>query len=137
MINEIWLNFPVKDVNKTKDFYSKIGFAVNEKHTNANMVSFIVGKKNTAVLFFDEKTFSGFAQNNIADPANGSEILVSFDAENREDVDETARKVFEAGGKIFAEPADVQGWMYGFGFADPDGHRWNMVFMDFSKMPQS
>ncbi len=137
MINEIWLNFPVKDVNKTKDFYSKIGFNVNEKHTNANMVSFIVGKKNTAVLFFDEKTFSGFAQNNVADPANGSEILVSFDAENREDVDETARKVFEAGGKIFAEPADVQGWMYGFGFADPDGHRWNMVFMDFSKMPQS
>lgn len=137
MINEIWLNFPVKDINITKDFYSKIGFTVDEKHTNANMVSFIVGKKNTAVLFFDEKTFSGFTNHSVADTAKGSEILVSFDAESIEDVNETARKVFEAGGNIFAEPADVQGWMYGFGFADPDGHRWNMVFMDFSKMQQS
>ena len=66
----------------------------------------------------------------------GSEVLISFDAESREEVDETARKVFEAGGTVFSKLAEIQGWMYGFAFADLDGHRWNMVFMDFSKLPQ-
>ncbi len=49
-------------------------------------------------------------------------------------MDETARKVFDANGTIFSEPAEIEGWMYGFAFADLDGHRWNQVFMDMSKM---
>lgn len=62
--------------------------------------------------------------------------MISFDAESREEVDEMAAKVRAAGGTIFGEPGEIRGWMYGFGFADLDGHRWNMVFMDFSKLPQ-
>lgn len=137
MTKEIWLNFPVKDISKTKEFFSKIGFTLNEQHSNETMVCFKVGKKDTTVLFFDEETFAGFTKNNVSNTASGSEVLVSFDAESREEVDETASKVFEAGGEIFAEPSEIQGWMYGFGFADLDGHRWNMVFMDFSKLPQA
>ena len=64
-------------------------------------------------------------------------MMISFDAESREEVDEMARKVFEAGGNIFGEPAEIQGWMYGFAFTDLDGHRWNQLYMDFSKMPQA
>jgi predicted lactoylglutathione lyase len=102
------------------------------------MVCFEVGAKSkTTVLFFDENTFKGFTNHEISDTKTGSEILVSFNAESRDEVDETARKVFDAGGTIFAEPLEIQGWMYGFAFADPDGHRWNQVFMDFSKLPQS
>ena len=62
--------------------------------------------------------------------------MISFDAESPEEVDETARKVFDSGGKIFSEPAEIQGWMYGFAFADLDGHRWNQIYMDYSKMPK-
>ena len=136
MTKEIWLNLPVKDVNKSKEFFQKIGFTQNEKYASPDMVCFEVGEKKMTVLFFAEETFSGFTKSDISDTNKGAEVLISFDAESRDEVDETARKVFDAGGTIFSEPGEIQGWMYGFAFADPDGHRWNMVYMDFSKMPQ-
>jgi len=137
MTKEIWLNLPVKDVNKSKEFFGKIGFSLNEKHTGGDMVCFEVGTKKITVLFFAEETFKGFTKNEISDTKAGSEVLISFDAESREEVDETAQKVWDAGGKVFSEPAEIQGWMYGFAFADLDGHRWNMVYMDFSKLPNA
>ncbi len=136
MTKEIWLNLPVRDVNQSKEFFLKIGFTQNEKHESGDMVCFEVGEKKMTVLFFAEETFKDFTKTGIADTKAGSEVLISFDAESRDEVDETARKVFDAGGTVFSEPAEIQGWMYGFAFADPDGHRWNMLFMDFSKMPQ-
>ena len=137
MTKEIWLNFPAKNLGKTKNFYAKIGFRLNEKHTNETMVCFEVGTNKTTVLFFAENVFKNLAKNEILNTKNGSEILISFDAANREEVDDTARRVFEAGGTIFSEPQEIQGWMYGFAFADLDGHRWNQVFMDYSKISQS
>ena len=136
MTKEIWINLPVKDVSKSKEFFSRIGFSLNEKHTNGEMACFEVGEKKMTVLFFAEETFKGFTKSEISDAKTGAEILISFDAESREEVDETAKKVWEAGGRIFSEPSEIQGWMYGFAFADLDGHRWNMVYMDFSKMQQ-
>ena len=137
MTKEIWLNLPVKDVGKSREFFSQIGWTLNEKHKSDDMVCFEVGTKKITVLFFAEGTFKSFAKQEVSDTKTGSEVLISFDAENRDDVDETARKVFEAGGTIFSEPGEIQGWMYGFAFADLDGHRWNQVFMDFGQMPQS
>ncbi|MEP7037263.1 MAG: VOC family protein [Acidobacteriota bacterium] len=137
MTKELWLNFPVKDVEKSKEFFTKIGFSLNEKQTNDEMACFSVGEKNITVLFFAEETLKGYMKNEISDTSAGSEVLISFDAESREEVDEMASKVFDAGGTVFSEPAEIQGWMYGCAFADLDGHRWNMVFMDFSKMPQN
>ncbi len=135
MTKEIWLNLPVKNVDKSKEFFGKIGFSLNEKQTNETMACFTVGEKKMTVLFFSEETFKSFTRSEISETNTCAEVLISFDAENRDEVDETARKVFEAGGAIFSEPAEIQGWMYGFAFADLDGHRWNQVFMDFSKMP--
>lgn len=136
MTKEIWLNLPVKNVDKSKEFFGKIGFSLNEKHTNETMACFTVGEKKMTVLFFSEETFKGFTKSEISETNTGAEVLISFDAESRNDVDDTARKVFEAGGKVFSEPAEIQGWMYGFAFADLDGHRWNQVFMDSGKMSQ-
>lgn len=136
MTKEMWLNFPVKDLGKTKEFFSRIGFSLNEQHTSGEMACFSVGEKKMTVAFFAEETFRGFTKSEISDARAGAEVLISFDAESREEVDETARKVFEAGGAIFSEPAEIQGWMYGCGFADLDGHRWNVLYMDFSKMPK-
>ncbi len=136
MSKEIWLNLPVRDIEKTKIFFERIGFALNEKHTNDTMACFEVGAKKTTVLFFDEETFKSYTKSEIADTKTGSEVLISFDAENRGEIDESARKVFDAGGTVFSEPQEIQGCMYGFAFADLDGHRWNQVFMDFDKMPQ-
>lgn len=137
MIKDVWINFPAKNLAKTKKFFEKIGFKLEGEHSNDQMISFKVGAKETTILFFPEETLKGFMKNEISDTSKGSETMISFDAESRDEVDETARKVFDAGGTIVAEPAEIQGWMYGFAFADLDGHRWNQIFMDFSKMPQN
>ena len=83
-----------------------------------------------------ESVFQGFTKNNIADTKNATEVLFSFDAESREEVDELEKKVKTAGGAVWAAPGENQGWMYGFGFSDLDGHRWNVLHMDMSKMPK-
>jgi predicted lactoylglutathione lyase len=136
MTKELCVNLPVKNVKKSKEFFTRIGFAPEEAHETTDMTCVKVGEKNIAVLLFAEETLKGFMKNEISDTKAGSEMMISFDAGSREEVDETARKVFEAGGAIFSEPAEIQGWMYGFAFSDLDGHRWNQIYMDFSKMPK-
>ncbi|GAA3765836.1 VOC family protein [Flavobacterium ginsengiterrae] len=134
MTKQIWLNLPVKNVAKAKDFFWKIGFSFNEQHDTPSSTCMVVGENHFVVMLFEESLFESFSQNKLTDTKSSSEILISIDAENREEVDELAKKVQEAGGHIFAEPAESQGWMYGFGFADLDGHRWNVLFMDFAKL---
>ncbi len=136
MTKELWINLPVKDVKKSKEFFTRIGFTPEESNETADMTCVKVEEKNIAVLLFAEETLKGFMKSDISDTKAGSEMLISFDAESRGEVDDTASKVFDAGGTIFSEPAEIQGWMYGFAFADLDGHRWNMLYMDSSKMPQ-
>lgn len=80
------------------------------------------------------RCFASFVQNTIADTQTHSEMLISIDAESRQEVEELAQKVNEAGGVVFAKPAENQGWMYGCGFSDLDGHRWNVLFMDYAKL---
>lgn len=138
MTKELWINLPVKDVNKSKEFFAKIGFSINIEHgDNDEMACVQLGEKQFNVLLFAENKFKAYTKNDLTDTGKSTETLISFDAENREEIDETARKVFDAGGAIFSEPAEIEGWMYGFAFADLDGHRWNQVFMDMGKMPKS
>lgn len=133
MAKEIWLNLSVKDINKSKDFFGALGFSFNQQFESADMACLNVGEKNFNVVLFSENTFKGFTKAEIPDTKNVSEFLISINAESRESVDKLAKKVWDAGGTIFSEPSEIQGWMYGFGFADLDGHRWNLVFMDFSR----
>jgi len=137
MAKELWINLPVKDVEKSKKFFNAIGFSLNTEHGASDEMACVqLGEKQFNVVLFAENTFKSFTKNELTDTAKSTETLISFDAENAEEVDETARKVFEAGGRIFSEPSEIEGWMYGFAFADLDGHRWNQVFMDMGKMPK-
>jgi hypothetical protein len=137
MTKELWINLPVKDVNKSREFFTKLGFTLNSHYGNsAESASFFVGSKNIVVMLFAEAAFKGFTRNELADPQKGTEVLFSIDAESRAEVDELAQKAAQAGGTVFSAPAEHQGWMYGCGFADLDGHRWNALYMDMSKMPQ-
>jgi len=134
MTKQIWLNLPVKDVAKSKDFFWKIGFSFNEQHDTPSSTCMVVGDSHFVVMLFEESLFTSFSQNKLTDTQSSSEVLISIDAESASEVDELAKKIEEAGGTIFSPPAESQGWMYGFGFADLDGHRWNVLFMDFSKL---
>ena len=135
MAKQIWLNLPVKDVKKSKVFFDKIGFSFNEENETTQSACMIVGDKNFVVMLFEEAVFGAFLQNKITDTKSSSEILISIDAESRDEVDVLAQKVVEAGGVVFSKPTEIQGWMYGCGFADLDGHRWNVLYMDFKKLP--
>jgi uncharacterized protein len=135
MIKEFWINLPVKDINKSKEFFTKLGFTLNPRFSNSDeMAGLIIGDKNVIVNLFPESTFKNFTRNEIADPKQATEILLSIDAGSREEVDEMVNKAVKAGGTISSEPGG-QGWMYGCVFADLDGHRWNVLYMDMSNMP--
>ena len=137
MIKEIWMNLPVKDINKSKEFFTKLGFSFNEKCGNSeDSARLIIGEKNINVMLFAENTFKGFTKNEISDGKRATEVLFSLEAESRAEVDEMVKKVANAGGTIFSQPKEIQGWMYGFGFADLDDHRWNVMHMDMSKMQE-
>lgn len=133
MTKKLWLNLPVKDLVKSKEFFRQLGFSFETKYGNTeNSACFVVGDNNFHVMLFPETTFKGFTQSEIWDAKVSAEMLISIDAESREAVDEMAKKTWEAGGTIFCAPGEVQGWMYGYGFADLDGHRWNVLYMDLA-----
>jgi uncharacterized protein len=135
-VKNIWLNLPVKDVRKSRDFFKAIGFQENPMHANnPNLAGFLIGEHDFVLMLFPYGTFKGFTNDEIADTKKGKEVLINIDAQSREEVDEIAALVRKAGGKIFAEPGESQGWMYAFGFDDPDGHRWSVLYMDMSKYP--
>ena len=135
-VKSIWLNLPVNNVKKSKEFFKAIGFKLNPMHENTeDVASFLIGENNFVLMLFPNDVFKNFTQNEIADTKKGTEVLINIDAQSKIDVDEMATKVRIAGGRIFAEPGESQGWMYAFGFEDLDGHRWIMLYMDISKMP--
>ena len=139
MTKEIWLNLPVKDVLKSRAFYEQIGFTFNpnDDPNNHTMQCMFVGQKNFVVMLFPEETLQQFSRIDLNDTKKTSQFLISIDAESREEVDELTAKAKAAGGLIYAEPTEIQGWMYGSGLTDLDGHRWNTLFMDHKKTPKN
>lgn len=136
MTKEFWLNLPVKDVSRSKTFFKEMGFSFNENFGGGpNSACLQVGSKNVVVMLFEEPTFKSFTVNPLTDTQRSTEVLLSIDAESPAEVDEIAQKATAAGGTVFSKPAESQGWMYGCGFADLDGHRWNVLHMDMSKLP--
>ncbi|MEQ8523913.1 VOC family protein [Gracilimonas sp.] len=137
MTKELWLNLPVKKIPNSKAFFKTIGFSFDEEREREDMAAMKVGEKKVPVMLITENTFKNVIQHNITDTSKSSEMMISFDAESREEVDEIAQKVEKAGGTVFSKPSEIQGWMYGCAFTDLDGHRWNVLYMDMSKMSES
>lgn len=133
MAKQFWLNLPVKDVAQSKDFFSKLGFRFNEKFPGADTSAcMLMGEHNIAVMLFQESTFEGFCNNKVS--TQGNEVLLSIDAQSKEEVDELVEKAIAAGGTSTHKPVEMTGWMYGCVFTDLDGHKWNVLYMDMSKM---
>ncbi len=135
MVKQFWLNLPVKSIEKSKEFFMKIGFKFNTQHGNGpNSACLMMGDKDVVVMLFDEPTFKQCINNETDLSKNTTEVLLSIDAQSKEEVDEMVRKVIDAGGTSNHKPGEMKGWMYGCVFSDLDGHRWNVLYMDMSKM---
>lgn len=134
MTNELWINLPVEDVNKSKAFYLALGFSDNPRGPDSEqMASVVVGKQKVVLMLVSKSHFRDFTGHKVADASEAGEVLISIDAESREEVDELVRKAENAGGSVYGKASESDGWMYGAGFADLDGHRWNVLFMDQEK----
>ena len=137
MIKDVWINLPVKDLAASTLFYEGIGLTRNPGPGNSdNSACFVIGEKKVVLMLFAENAFVGFTNNALADCSKGTEVLFSVGMESRAHVDELAKRAKSAGGQVFREPGESNGFMYGCGLIDPDGHRWNGLYMDFSKMPK-
>ena len=124
----VWANLPVADVGRTRKFYESLGFKLNGAHKNGHLVSFFAGRDDFIMHFFREDMFEEASEGNAADLSRGSEIMYTIGANSRREVDTWAEQVIDAGGSMFAEPAEMQNGWYGCGFADPDGHKWNVFY---------
>ncbi len=134
---DLWLNLPVKDVKKSQAFYTSIGFKLNEHYNNnEHSCSFFVGEKDIVLMLFNNTEFSSITGYEIPELSIMKEVIISFSAESREEVKEFADIVKRAGGKVNREPVESQGWLFGLNFEDPDGHCWNLLYMDRQNMPQ-
>ncbi|MFD2287454.1 extradiol dioxygenase [Pedobacter petrophilus] len=136
MTRSIWINLPVKDIIKSKAFFTKIGFTLNTSYgIREDSASFLIGEDKLVMMLFEKSVYEGFAGVDLPEQLSGSEVLFSLDAASPEEVDEIAKNVVEAGGTIYGEPGYKDGWMYGCGFIDLDGQRWSVLYMDTNKMP--
>lgn len=129
---QIWANLSVKDVERTHKFYKKLGFEPNGEFSKENeLASFLVGQDEFVVHFFsrDSVQFKTSIGGEIADLSQGNEVMFTLSADSKEEVDEWAKEVKKAGGTLFSKPKKIfrEGW-YGCGFADPDGHKWNVFY---------
>jgi uncharacterized protein len=138
MANNLWLNLPVRDLAIASAFYEAIGFTAHPGPGNTpTSASFLIGPEKIVLMLFVREVFSGFTCNPVLDSSAGTEVLFSLGAESRQQVDEWARRAVAAGGTMFTAPADAHGYLYGCGVCDPDGHRWNVLFMDPEEMSKT
>lgn len=132
---QIFVNLPVKDLNKSVDFFKKAGFGFNSQFTDENAACMIVGENIYAMLLV-ESFFKSFIKKEIADATKHAEAIMALSVASREQVDEIVNKALAAGGKISNDPMD-HGFMYSWSFQDIDGHQWDIFYMDESAVNQA
>ena len=135
MATKIFLNLPVKDLNRSVQFFTKLGFTFNPQFTDERATCMIISE-DIFVMLLVEEFFKTFTNKELADTSRSTEAIICLSADSREKVDEMVNKAFEAGAAASNFDQD-QGFMYGRSFQDLDGHLWEVMYMDPSAIPQS
>lgn len=135
MATQIFVNLPVKDIDKSVAFFAKLGFTFNPQFTGEKAACMIIGENIYAMLLV-EPFFRTFAKKEIVNAHKSTEVLIALDAASRDEVKEMVKKAIEAGGTSYMDPQD-HGWMYQHSFADLDGHQWEILYKDESAIPQA
>lgn len=125
--NMIWANFAVKNLDRTTRFYTELGFEPNGE--SGELTSFFFGENNFIIHFFQKEILSKNMNMEIADSEQLNEIIFTISAETRKEVDEWAKKIRNSEGKLISNPETFGENYYGFIFADPDGHKFNIFMM--------
>jgi predicted lactoylglutathione lyase len=128
MARKIFVNLPVKDLNRSVEFFTALGFTFNQQFTDETATCMIVSD-DIFVMLLTEAKFKSFTPKEICDTTKSTEVLVCLSCGSRAEVDDMVGKAVAAGGSTYNEPQD-HGFMYAHGFQDPDGHIWGLVYME-------
>jgi predicted lactoylglutathione lyase len=131
-INQIYVNLPVKDVQKTKDFWAAIGFSINDQMSDERAVC-VKMSDTIYVMFLTEEHFQTFSERPVP-KGDTTQVLLAIGLDSREEVDQVVNAAIANGATQHEEPQDY-GWMYHNSFWDINGHGWNVMFTDMSQMP--
>jgi predicted lactoylglutathione lyase len=133
MSRKIFVNLPIQNMERSQAFFKSLGFSFNPQFTNEQGACMVVGD-DIFVMLLVQPFFQTFTGKPVADANKSTEVLVCLSCESRAEVDELVRKAKAAGAAVPRPPQD-HGFMYGHGFEDPDGHIWELAYMDMSAVP--
>ena len=133
MVKQIFINLPIKDLNKTNAFFTGLGFSFNPQFSNEIATCVILGE-NIFAMLLKEEFFKSFTTKEICDAKKSTETLICIQVESREKVNELLTIAIASGGNEHREKQD-HGWMYARSMEDLDGHIWEIMFADPSAMP--
>ena len=134
MATKIFVNLPVKDLKKSVDFFTKMGYTFNPQFTDENATCMIISEEIYTMLLV-EPFFKTFTKKEICDTGKSIEAIIALSADSRAEVDELVNKAIAAGATEPKEPRDM-GFMYSRDFEDLDGHLWEIFYMDMSAIPK-
>lgn len=134
MATKVFINLPVKDLGKSMDFFTNLGFTFNPQFTDEKAACMVVSD-TIFVMLLTESYFQTFTRKKLCDATAATEVLIALDSNSREEVIQTINKAQAHGAQLYAEPQD-HGRMYQHSFADLDGHQWEFVYMDESQLPK-
>ncbi len=134
MSRQIYVNLPIKNMERSKAFFDKLGFSFNPQFTNDQGACMVVADGSIYVMLLVESFFKTFTKKSVADATRSTEVLVCLSCESRAEVDELVAKARAAGATVPNAPQD-HGFMYGHGFEDLDGHIWELAYMDMTAAP--
>ncbi|HSY61138.1 MAG TPA: VOC family protein [Cytophaga sp.] len=124
---KIWANVAISDLERTTKFYTALGFKSNG--SSNELTSFLVGENNFVLHFFLKDTLKANTKIELTDAHISNEIIFTLSAESKDQVDNWAKEIEHAGGKIISKAEEFGAGYYGFVFADPDGHKFNVFYM--------
>lgn len=127
---KIWANLTVADARRTTAFYSRLGFKTNVSDQMPNSGSVTIGELGFIINFFGREQMEYALHGRAADLSQGNEIIFSLSADTKEEVSEWTHAVREAGGTVLKEPGEDRAGYYYCVFADPDGHKFNVLLME-------
>lgn len=135
MSTQIFVNLPVKNLQRSIDFFTALGYSFNSQFTDENAGCLVIDEDHIYAMLLTHEFFKKFTKKQVADATTSTEAILALSADSRDAVDELVDKALASGGSASNEPDD-QGFMYVRSFQDPDGHLWEVLYMDMSAIPK-
>lgn len=134
MAQRTFINLPVRNLEKSIDFFKGIGFEFDDQFTDEKAGCMIISD-TLSVMLLTEGYFQTFTKKPISDAKTVTEVLIALETSSKEEVKQKISKAQSQGAEIYSKPKD-HGWMYQHSFADLDGHQWEFTWVDGSQLPE-